>query len=131
MNDRERALVSALDQDYRRMFQGVPSQDQDLFYYLGDNRNFSRTWSAKSGKIPTYRVNQAQYLQRATWKVLTGQDKLASLGWPVQPQLAEELGAAVLPSMDAKRSRLLAGNSMHLGVASVVLLVGLTCFGKA
>ena len=131
LNQRERELVFKLDQDFRRIYKMNPVVDRNLFYFLGDRYEFSRTWSAKSGKIPTYRLNQAKYLQRSSMQVMTGQDKLASLGWPVEECAAAELGTSVLPAMDSQRAHLLAGNSMHLTVSAIVLLVGTVCFGKA
>ena len=131
LNPRERQLVYDLDCEYRRLYRAEPVHDCDLVYYLGDSPSFSKTWSAASGRIPTYRRNQGKYLFRRHMRVMTGTDKLASLGWPVNESLAQELGTTVLPSLDARRSHLLAGNSMHLSVASLALLLGLVCFAKA
>ena len=42
-------------------------------YFLGDRFEFSKTWSAHSGRIPTYRKNSAKYLHRSSMQVYTGQ----------------------------------------------------------
>ena len=63
-------------------------------------------------------------------KAITPQDKLASLGWPVTEGTAREMGVSPMPTLDARRSSHMAGNSMHLGVASIVLLVALCCHTK-
>lgn len=130
LNERERQLVRQLDLDYAHKFQQDPATNENLIYFLGDRYEFSRTWSAVSNSIPTYRTNTGKYLARSRM-VLSTVDKLASLGWPVSHEAARELGTTVFPALDVKRADVLAGNSMHLTCASVVLLLGLCCFGKA
>lgn len=61
---------------------------------------------------------------------LTNQDKLASLGWPITDGIAHEMGTSAVPALDPKRCDVMVGNSMHLSVASIVLLVGATCYGS-
>ena len=61
-------------------------------------------------------------------KAMTPQDKLSSLGWPVTSGTARQMGVSPMPSLDAKRAAHMAGNSMHLSVASIVLLVGMACY---
>ena len=131
LNARERFLVSQLDDCYRRRFNNsCPSLDENLVYFLGDRYEFGVTWSAISGKIPTYRCNSGLYIQRQSMKHLTSLDKMASLGWPVTPQAASAMGTTQLPAIDRLRASALAGNSMHFSCASFHLLLGLVCFGK-
>ncbi|CAE7810994.1 unnamed protein product [Symbiodinium necroappetens] len=129
LTEREQLLVQQLDADYLRMYGRAPSQDVDLVYFLGDRYEFCRAWSAASRAIPTYRRNSARYLHRSSMTFLSSQDKLASLGWPVAPECAEEMGVEPFPCLDPKQADKMCGNSMHLGCAGIVLLVGLTCFG--
>ncbi|CAJ1446413.1 unnamed protein product [Effrenium voratum] len=129
LNERELLLVRQLDFAYISKFHRHPALDPGLVYFLGDNASFSRTWSASSRALPTFRKNTGKYLFRRGMKFLTGQEKLAALGWPVNQGLAEEMMTTVMPSIDPTRSHFLAGNSMHLTNATVVLMVGLSCFG--
>ena len=116
--------------DYIKKFNRMPVFDDNLVYFLGDRFEFSKTWSAVSGRVPCYRRNTGKYLFRKPMKFLTSTDKLASLGWPVTAEVAAEMGTTVLPTLDILRADLLAGNSMRLSNATIILLTGLACFGK-
>jgi len=59
---------------------------------------------------------------------MTPQDKLSALGWPVTSGTAKQMGVTPMPSLDAARASHMAGNSMHLTVAAVVLLASMCCF---
>ena len=131
LNERETQLVQLLDRDYAKELGGDPSMDGNLIYFLGDRYEFSRTWSAKSHRVPTYRRNNGLFLHRQTMTFMTGTDKLASLGWPVTPETAKQMLTKVLPNMDSKRSSLIAGNSMHLSNVALVTMVALLCYGPA
>ena len=132
LNEREQQLVRQLDFDFHKRFKKSPESDPDLIYFLGDRYEWARTWSAgsKPVAIPTYRKNAAKYLQRSTMRMMTAADKLCSLGWPIANEVARETGCTKMPCLDPQRSSQMAGNSMHLSVASIVLLVGMSCFGK-
>ena len=125
-------MVRQLDMDYQKRFGVPPPSDPDLFYFLGDRYEWSRTWTAgsKPKALPTFRKNPGKYLHRSTMRAMTPTDKLAALGWPVTEGTAVEMGTSVMPSLDPARSACMAGNSMHLTVASIMLLLGLSCFGK-
>ncbi|CAE7614277.1 unnamed protein product [Symbiodinium sp. CCMP2592] len=114
LNEREKFLVHQLDLDYVHMFQKHPGTDDDLVYFLGDRYEHTRTWSATSRRNPTYRRNSGFYLHRASLRIMTPCDKLASMGWPVTAEAAEAMGTKPLPVMDAERSASLVGNAMHL-----------------
>ena len=45
------------------------------------------------------------------------------------PECAEEMGVEPFPCLDPKQADKMCGNSMHLGCAGIVLLIGFTCFG--
>ncbi|CAJ1370407.1 unnamed protein product [Effrenium voratum] len=130
LNDREKQVVRQLDSHYHHKFDQPAREDQELFYFLGDRYEFSRTWSAvRPQALPTYRKNAGKYLHRQSMTFLTSQEKLASLGWPVTAETASEAGTTPLPSLDALRSDMMAGNSMHLSCAGVILFCGMCCFG--
>ena len=128
LNDREKQLVRQLDMDYFLRWGQDPASDPNLCYFLGDRYEFSRTWSAISRAIPTYRKNTGKFIFRQKMVFLSQKDKLASLGWPVSSECAEAMGTAPLPALDPARADIMAGNSMHFTCAAVVLLLGLTCF---
>ena len=122
-------LVRQLDLDYCRKFDADPAKDRSLVYFLGDRYEWSRTWSAISKSIPTFRKQGGKFLCRGDMKFLTGLDKLASLGWPVHWETATQMGTTPVPALEPRRTDMLVGNAMHLSCASVVLMLGLTCFG--
>lgn len=128
LTERERFLVHQLDSKFSTMYKRSPENEESLMYFLGDRFEFAATWSASSGRIPTFRKNPARYLHRPSMKFLTGQEKLACLGWPVTRQIAQHMLTTPLPSTESARSDFLAGNSMHLGNCSIVMLVGLCSF---
>lgn len=130
LNRREQTLVAGLDAAYRDLYHVSPTTNPNLVYFLGDRLEWGKTWSAHSGKLPTFRRNKGFYLLRNGMKIMSPTDKLAALGWPVTQDIARSYGVTVFPSLDLKRGDLLAGNSMHLGNSSVVLLLGLACFGR-
>ena len=131
LNVRERQVVLHMDDAYRKKFHDDPRNNSELVYFTGDRVEWGLTWSASSGRIPTYRKNQAKYIHRPTLKAFTGQEKLASLGWPVTPELAANMMTTPMPSMDPIRNDFLCGNSMHVANCAIVMLVGLCCFGYA
>ena len=130
LNDREKQLARQLDADYFRRYHRDPAKDPSPVYFLGDRYEFSRTWSAVSGSIPTYRKNCGRYLFRSPMRFLSHIDKLASLGWPMTGKCSAEMLTIPLPALDVHRAHLMAGNSMHLTVAGMVLLTALACFSK-
>ncbi|CAL1164716.1 unnamed protein product, partial [Cladocopium goreaui] len=69
-------------------------------WHAGDRVEYSLTWSAHSGRIPTFRKTSAKFVHRQSMKLLTGQDKLGALAWPVTKSVASNLGTTVMPSID-------------------------------
>lgn len=130
LNERERQLVRQLDADYYHRYSEDPAGNPNLVYFLGDRYEFAKTWSAVSRAIPTYRKNTGKFLFRKEMVFLSHIDKLASLGWPMTPQCGMEMGTTPLPAMDPGRAHIMAGNSMHLTCAALVLLLGMVCFAK-
>ena len=133
LNAREKEQIKLLDEAYmnlKRKACDTPSQDTNLIYFLGDNAQNRRTWSACSLRIPTYRTNAGKYWCRHSKRWMTAVDKLASLGWPVHAQVAEAMTTPILPVLDPLRADKVAGNSMHLTQCAVILFLGLVCFGR-
>lgn len=130
LNEREQQLVRQLDLTYINRFGNHPSSDEQLVYFTGDRFEFSKTWSAVSGKIPTFRKNPSKYIHRATMTFLTDEEKLAALGWPVTDSIATQMNVARFPCLDARKAACMCGNAMHITVAGITFLVGMTCFGK-
>ena len=130
LTERERHLVRQLDMTYINRFGNHPSSDDQLIYFTGDRFEYSKTWSAISGQIPTFRKNASRYIHRASMTFLTDQEKLAALGWPVSDSIAKQMGVTRVPCLDAKKAACMCGNAMHLTVAGITLLVGMCCFGK-
>ena len=60
---------------------------------------------------------------------MVGRERLLTLGFPVCPEVALAMGTPLLPVRDTQRASQIAGNCMHFGCVTVVLLLALTCFG--
>jgi len=116
-----------MDAEFMLRHRERPDAFPDLFYFMGDRVEWALTWTASSGVLPCFRKNGGKYIQRSSMKAMTPQEKLAALGWPVTTGTAKEMGVTPMPTLDARRSAHMAGNSMHVTVASIVLLVGLCC----
>ena len=129
LNERESLLLYQLDTEYIRKFGEEPSANPSLFYFMGDRFEWSKTWTATSGSLPTYRRNNAFLIYRPTLRLVAPAEKLASLGWPVTQACADAMFTKVLPSMDFQRCDHVVGNSMHLTCVATIMLVALSCFG--
>ena len=130
LNKRELAQIAILNKEFLQRFKKDPESVESLCYFLGDNAAYAKIWSAISGKIPTFRRNSGKYWFPAHKRWLTSTDKLACLGFPADDETASVMGVKRVPSLDARRSAKFTGNAMHFGNASLILLIGLTCFGK-
>ena len=131
LNSRELTLVRQLDAEYMSRFKAPPEIDENIVYFLGDRFEWSKTWSVTSGKTPTFRRNKGLYIQRSSMRAMTPADKLAALGWPTSLETAGSMGVSRVPILDVQRGDLMAGNAMHLSNSAVVLLIGLSCFGRS
>ena len=132
LTTRERDALFEYEQKYLERFGVAASTNEDLFVFLGDNPSWSLTWSA-NGKLPTYRMNPSSgiYWNCKYTRWLTAKERLVSLGWPVIPEVAEEMQVPMIGAMDAKRASDLAGNSMHFLCTGVQQLIALACFAPA
>ncbi|CAE7496201.1 unnamed protein product [Symbiodinium necroappetens] len=77
LSPREREVMTRLDQTYERFYGVPPSMQPDLVYFLGDSAE-RQNWSAKSGKLPTFRRNAVtgKYWYPAARRWLTNPEKM-------------------------------------------------------
>ena len=130
LRQREKKAVTILRNDYRRLFNSSPDEDSDLFFYLGDNPKNRRTWSARSRKLPTFRVGRGLHWNAKARRWLVAREKLAALGFPCDSASARAMGVPEIPIRCTKRASAVAGNAMHFGSVAVAQLVTLCCFAK-
>ena len=97
----------------------------DAVYNLGDNPASRLCWSVTSNCIPTYRRAATIFWIARLCRGMTTQEKLATLGWPVFPQLANADLEHFCPAPDDGRHML--GNAMHLASVTTVLMSALAC----
>ena len=125
---RERKVLSEVCKKYRKRFRRDPNQDSNLFVFLGDSAS-RNCWSAVSGKIPTLRRNTGRMWHVKSRRWLTGRERMATLGFPVDVETSTAMGLAEpLPTRCTKRAALLAGNAAHLGTTAVMQLLGMVSF---
>lgn len=129
LNERESDLVGGLDRAYVRRTGKVPQSNLNLVYFLGDSLAW-KAWSAANQRIPTFRRQSGLFLQRATWRLLTPYDKLAAQGWPMSEEVARAMGVTKFPCLDLSRADSHVGNAMHMSNCALLVLLGLSCFGK-
>lgn len=116
-----------LTHKFRKAY-GQGADTQDLFIYLGDNSKNRTTWSAKSGRIPTFRVGNGKYWNVYKRRWLTGREKLAALSFPTCQAVAHTMGVPALPVRCTKRASHCAGNAMMFGNVAIMQLVAMSCF---
>ena len=124
---REKDVIKTLNKLYRQTWKADPLADANLVYYLGDNPN-RKCWSANSGRIPTLRMSGGYMWSTSRKRVMTGREKLLTLGFPVTAGTASSMNVPVLPCRDVKRCGMIAGNAMNWNSVGVAQLIALTCF---
>ena len=132
LTEREALTAKALAQAYKERSRGRCAKDDcDLVAFLGDSATYSKTWSAASCKIPTFRTNVRSGLM---WsfrhkRFLTNKEKLLCMGWPVVSAVSDSMQVPAIPALDIDRASALVGNGMHFGVVGVIQLIALCAFG--
>ena len=122
LTDRERESMGGYARMHAERFQRAPSLND--VWNLGDNSSSHATWSGVSGKIPTYRLGDRLFWYPAIQRPMTTLEKVASMGWPVYPELmADDAVPAVMPSR--VEARYMLGNAWHLPSATIALLTAL------
>ena len=127
LTDRERRVLDFASRMYMENFRRPASSDPNLAVYLGDNVEWSLTWSATSGRIPTFRMSSGKMYFPFFQRWMCHSEKLATFGFPVRQHLAEMMGTPILPIKDERRAAGLAGNAMVLPTVAIVQLVALAC----
>ena len=131
--ERERETALTLNARYLLKYQQQPWANPELVYYLGDSSAYGNSWSACSGKIPTFRTNSSHGLfwmpSKGRW--LTARERLTSMGWPCVHETAMAMDVPMFGAVDPKRASDLVGNAMHWQTAGIMQLVCLSCFGPS
>ncbi|CAL1140451.1 unnamed protein product [Cladocopium goreaui] len=125
---REREAVRYAGSLYKEKFGKDPTEDPNLFLNLSDNPKTFLSWSATSGRLPTFRTNSTRFynFQREQW--MTSRDRLSALGLPVTPSTALAMGVPTLPVQDDARASSICGNSFHFSSATVAQMVAMSCY---
>lgn len=131
LTPREREAVIYLSEAYEARFHQKASEDPDLCMYLGDNPQWSKTWSALSGALPTLRMSAGFLWFPFHKRWMLPMEKLLSQGIPVDPTYARSMNVLSVPVADPIRINDLVGNSMHFSSVAIVQFVGLTCLAPA
>ena len=131
LTDRELDTMRALSKNYQDCYGRKASEDDDLVAFLGDSYSYTKTWSAVSNKIPTFRTSVRSGIM---WsfkhrRFMTSKEKLVCMGWPVVQPVWEGMEVPPIPAQDIERASDLVGNGMHFTVVGVIQLLALCCFG--
>ena len=129
LSHREAKVACELDEKYLLRTGHQPCTNPDLVYGLGDNADYC-SWSAISGKIPTYRLStsSSKYWVPAMNRWLTSKERLLSMGFPVIGEVATAMRVPLIGASDVKRASDIIGNSMHLQTSGIFQLLSLACF---
>ena len=131
LNKREMDQVKLLSKEYLRRYGSAVRHDPDAVFYLGDNAANRRTWSCVSNAIPTFRRSGGFFWLPAENRWLVSSEKMSALGFPMRQSTASCMGVRTVPSLDPLRASSMTGNGMHLSNISIILLIGLVCFGQS
>ena len=122
-------MIKQLFNKRLRRFGSSASQGPDLILHLGDSAARG-SWSAVSGRIPTFRTGGGKFWVANKNRWLTGREKMCALGLPVTVETAAAMGVPLLQVNDTSRAHAVSGNSMHFSTVGVIQLVALSCFAK-
>ena len=154
LTPREYSSIQKLDRLYFERYAMQPEDNCNLVYYLGDDPDFTCTWSAISQRIPTFRrgAASAKFWFPAARRWMTSAEKslhcTVALGVFCQPQVLEQLrltamtfpvrvpmsaawNVPCLVAKDPKRAAQLVGNAMALQCAAFVQMLAFSCFSKS
>ena len=130
LTQREENALRSYEKAYFDEYRRSAKSDPDLIFFLGDNGSTWRTWSAKSGAIPTFRRNckSGLFWIPSLGRFLTSQEKLAALSWPVDHHISQAMNCQPVGSQDILRAADIAGNAMHFASVGLAQLLALSCF---
>ena len=128
---REIEAIKCLANAYNERFHPQQAdEDSDLCMYLGDNPQWSKTWSAISGAIPTLRMSAGLLWFPFHKRWLLPLEKLLSQGVPVHSSYARSMKVLTVPVADPLRINELVAISMHFSSVAMVQFVGLCCLAR-
>ena len=93
LTERERLALIEYGHAYWDRFRELPHASPDLVVFLGDNPWSRLTWSATSGMLPTFRMNNGLMWIPSLRRFLTAREKLAAMGFPVFEEHAAQMSA--------------------------------------
>ena len=127
---REAKAMVDLDVKYFKRTGQESKTVRNLVYNLGDSGEW-QSWSAASGKVPTYRLNQrsSKYWLPCLQRWMTSKERLVSMGFPVCREVASALNCPIIGAADSKRASDLLGNCMHFQSCGIFQLIALSAYG--
>lgn len=127
---REDQVRAELDSKYHIQYGQSPEDNPNLVYFLGDSSDWC-SWSAKSGMLPTFRLNSktGKFWVPSQGRWLTSKERLVAMGFPCISEIANSMGVPVIGAVDTQRAADICGNSMHFTTAAIMQLVALSSFG--
>lgn len=129
LNHRESDVARDLNEKYFQRTGYRPDSNPNLVYGLGDSAQYC-SWSAASGKIPTYRLStcNSKFWLPKYGRWMTCKERLLSMGFPVVGEVARSMRVPLIGAANVKRASDIIGNSMHLQTCGVFQLLALSCF---
>lgn len=130
LTHREAKAMAELDVKYFIKTGQRSNSARNLVYNLADSGDW-QSWSAVSGKVPTYRLNQksSKYWLPALQRWMTSKERLVSMGFPVCREVASSMRAPIIGAADAMRASDLLGNCMHFQSCGIFQLIALSSYG--
>ena len=127
---REAKAMVELDNKYFLRTGEDSRTSKNLVYNLADSGDW-QSWSASSGKVPTYRLNQrsSKYWLPSLGRWMTSKERLVSMGFPVCREVASAMQSPIIGAADAKRASDLLGNCMHFQSCGIFQLIALSSYG--
>jgi hypothetical protein len=126
LNDNEKIRLAIYDDDWFAKFGQRAGENPDAVFHLGDNPLMRRVWSA-SGRMPSFRRSMGILWHPFSGTVISGKERLAMMGWPCYYPLALAAGTHMITVHNVAHARQMVGNSYHIAVVGVGLLVCLAC----
>jgi hypothetical protein len=121
----ERKFLSVYIRKWKARFGIHPRCDRNCFFMLSDNPDRTPTWSAH-GRLPAFKKSAGKLWSESAERWLTPLERMAALGFPVYPRLAQAAQCPVL-EFEFQSLSAMAGNAWHCANAGMVLMCALAC----
>ena len=128
--DGEAERLEAYEKRYEDMYGGLPSEDPECVFFLGDDpRNGRCSWSCSSGKVSALR----HQVVSLTWspyrkRHMTAKEKLVMSGFPATPIISAVTGWPLFESLlSCRELHSLMGNGVHCSAMCLMCFVALVC----